>query len=131
MNDYSSLLYSEKSPLATDCYDLTPLTYSDCQICLKAIRLSKIEQKIVNGRKERQKRRSHYTNCKGLLLTVLAQLLQENGFLEETRFLNKGNHSPQFIIPLSHIILCAFCQKNFFFAIKLHKKKIIVVSEND
>jgi hypothetical protein len=22
----------------------------------------------------------------------------ENGFLEETRFLNKGNHSPQFII---------------------------------
>jgi len=26
MNDYSSLLYSEKSVLATDCYDLTPLT---------------------------------------------------------------------------------------------------------
>jgi hypothetical protein len=30
-----------------------------------------------------------------------------------------------------HIILCAFCQKNFFFAIKLHKKKIIVVGEID
>jgi hypothetical protein len=29
------------------------------------------------------------------------------------------------------IILCAFCQKNFFFAIKLHKKKIIVASEID
>jgi hypothetical protein len=29
------------------------------------------------------------------------------------------------------IILCAFCQKNFFFAIKLHKKKIIVVGEID
>jgi len=28
-------------------------------------------------------------------------------------------------------ILCAFCQKNFFFAIKLHKKKIIVVGEID
>jgi hypothetical protein len=27
MNDYSSLLYSEKSVLATDCYDLTPLNY--------------------------------------------------------------------------------------------------------
>ena len=27
MNDYSSLLYSEKSVLATDCYDLIPLTY--------------------------------------------------------------------------------------------------------
>ncbi len=27
MNDYSSLLYSEKSVLATYCYDLTPLTY--------------------------------------------------------------------------------------------------------
>jgi hypothetical protein len=27
MNDYYSLLYSEKSVLATDCYDLTPLTY--------------------------------------------------------------------------------------------------------
>jgi hypothetical protein len=25
----------------------------------------------------------------------------------------------------------AFCQKNFFFAIKLHKKKIIVVGEID
>jgi len=32
---------------------------------------------------------------------------------------------------LGHIILCAFCQKNFFFAIKLHKKKIIVVGEID
>jgi hypothetical protein len=30
-----------------------------------------------------------------------------------------------------HIILCAFCQKNFFFAIKLHKKKIIVAREID
>jgi hypothetical protein len=30
-----------------------------------------------------------------------------------------------------HIILCAFCQKNFFFAIKLHTKKIIVVGEID
>ncbi|MGV2390857.1 MAG UNVERIFIED_CONTAM: hypothetical protein LVR29_29670 [Microcystis novacekii LVE1205-3] len=29
MNDYSSLLYSEKSVLATDCYDLTPLTYEE------------------------------------------------------------------------------------------------------
>jgi hypothetical protein len=28
-------------------------------------------------------------------------------------------------------ILCAFCQKNFSFAIKLHKKKIIVVGEID
>jgi hypothetical protein len=28
-------------------------------------------------------------------------------------------------------ILCAFCQKNFFFATKLHKKKIIVVGEID
>jgi len=26
MNDYSSLLYSEKSVLAADCYNLTPLT---------------------------------------------------------------------------------------------------------
>jgi len=25
MNDYSSLLYSEKLVLATDCYDFTPL----------------------------------------------------------------------------------------------------------
>ncbi|MFM7788269.1 MAG: hypothetical protein ACKO90_08960, partial [Microcystis panniformis] len=30
-----------------------------------------------------------------------------------------------------HIMLCGFCQKNFFFAIKLHKKKIIVVGEID
>jgi hypothetical protein len=29
------------------------------------------------------------------------------------------------------IILCAFCQKNFFFAVKLHKKKITVVGEID
>jgi hypothetical protein len=29
------------------------------------------------------------------------------------------------------IIFCAFCQKNFFFAIKLHKKKIIVAREID
>ncbi|WP_194018160.1 hypothetical protein [Microcystis aeruginosa] len=27
MNDYSYLLYSEKSVLATDCYDVTPLNY--------------------------------------------------------------------------------------------------------
>ncbi|WP_262382191.1 hypothetical protein [Microcystis aeruginosa] len=54
MNDYSYLLYSEKSVLATDCYDLTPLTYSDCQIRPKTIRLSKIEQTIVNNRKNRQ-----------------------------------------------------------------------------
>jgi hypothetical protein len=31
----------------------------------------------------------------------------------------------------SSYILCAFCQKNFFFATKLHKKKIIVVGEID
>jgi hypothetical protein len=30
-----------------------------------------------------------------------------------------------------NIILCAFCQKNFFFAIKLHKKKIIIAGEID
>jgi hypothetical protein len=38
--------------------------------------------------------------------------------------------SPLPHFPLCHnysYILCAFCQKNFFFAIKLHKKKIIVV----
>jgi hypothetical protein len=29
MNDYSSISYSEKSVLATDCYDLTPLTYEE------------------------------------------------------------------------------------------------------
>ena len=29
MNDYSSALYSEKSPLATYCYDLIPLTYEE------------------------------------------------------------------------------------------------------
>ncbi|WP_430014719.1 hypothetical protein ACQY1Y_22905 [Microcystis ichthyoblabe FBCC-A1114] len=75
MNDYSYLLYSEKSVLATDCYDLTPLTYSDCQIRPKAIRLSKIEQNIVNSRKARQQCRSHDINCKGLLLTILAQQL--------------------------------------------------------
>ncbi|GBE98416.1 hypothetical protein D3800_10155 [Microcystis aeruginosa NIES-298] len=73
MNDYSYLLYSEKSVLATDCYDLTPLTYNDCQIRPKTIRLSKIEQTIVNSRKNRQQGRSHDINCKGLLLTVLAQ----------------------------------------------------------
>ncbi|ROI03929.1 hypothetical protein ED562_10610 [Microcystis aeruginosa FACHB-524] len=39
----------------------------------QAIRLSKIEQNIVNSRKARQKGRSHDVNCKGLLLTVLAQ----------------------------------------------------------
>jgi len=69
MNDYSYLLYSEKSVLATDCYDFTPLTHSDCQIRPKTIRLSKIEQTIVNSRKNRQQGRSHDINCKGLLLT--------------------------------------------------------------
>ncbi|NCS26758.1 MAG: hypothetical protein GPI96_20825 [Microcystis aeruginosa BS13-02] len=64
MNDYSSLLYSEKSVLATDCYDLTPLTYSDCQIRPKSIRLSEMKQNIVNSRKNRQKGRSHDVNCK-------------------------------------------------------------------
>ncbi|AKV65827.1 hypothetical protein VL20_616 [Microcystis panniformis FACHB-1757] len=66
-------MYSEKSVLATDCYDLTPLTDSDCQIRPKTIRLSKIEQTIVNSRKNRQQGRSHDINCKSLLLTVLAQ----------------------------------------------------------
>ncbi|AVQ73065.1 hypothetical protein MTo_04488 [Microcystis aeruginosa NIES-1211] len=73
MNDYSSVLYSEKSVLATDCYDLTPLTYSYCQIRPKSIRLREIEQNIVNSRKARQQGRSHDINCKSLLLTVLAQ----------------------------------------------------------
>ncbi|REJ54375.1 MAG: hypothetical protein DWQ58_08905 [Microcystis aeruginosa TA09] len=41
----------------------------------QAIRLSKIEQNIVNSRKNRQKRRSHDINSKSLLLTVLAQQL--------------------------------------------------------
>ena len=67
MNDYSSLLYSEKSVLATDCYDLTPLTYSYCQIRPKAIRLSKIEQNIVNRRNNRQQGRIHDIHQKGLL----------------------------------------------------------------
>ncbi|AKV68287.1 hypothetical protein VL20_3274 [Microcystis panniformis FACHB-1757] len=39
------------------------------------------------------------------------------------------NRSQKYIGAL--IILCVFCQKNFFFAIKLHKKKIIVVGEID
>ncbi|WP_066029476.1 hypothetical protein [Microcystis aeruginosa] len=52
MNDYSYLLYSEKSVLATDCYDLTPLTYEE----------------------------------RGMLP---AKNPTENGFLEETRFLDK------------------------------------------
>ncbi|MBC1189724.1 MULTISPECIES: hypothetical protein [Microcystis] len=52
MNDYSSLLYSEKSVLATDYYDLTPLTYEE----------------------------------RGMLP---AKNPTENGFLEETRFLDK------------------------------------------
>jgi hypothetical protein len=41
------------------------------------------------------------------------------------------NNYSQPEIPWVPIILCAFCQKNFFFAIKLHKKKIIVVGEID
>jgi len=53
MNDYSSLLYSEKSVLATDCYDLTPLTYEE----------------------------------RGMLP---AKNPTENGFIEETRFLQKN-----------------------------------------
>ncbi|TRU80786.1 MAG: hypothetical protein EWV76_22595 [Microcystis novacekii Mn_MB_F_20050700_S1] len=65
MNDYSSPLYSEKSVLATDCYDLTPLTYSDCQIRPKSIRLSEIERNLVNSRKNRQQGRSHDINCRG------------------------------------------------------------------
>ena len=73
MNDYSYVLYSEKSVSATDCYDLTPLTYSDCQIRPKSIRLSEMEQNIVNSRKNRQKRESHDIDWKGLLLTALAQ----------------------------------------------------------
>ena len=52
MNDYSYVLYSEKSVLATDCYDLTPLTYEE----------------------------------RGMLP---AKNPTENGFLEETRFLDK------------------------------------------
>ncbi|GCE62024.1 hypothetical protein MiAbB_03968 [Microcystis aeruginosa NIES-4285] len=51
MNDYSYLLYSEKSPLATYCYDLIPLTYEE----------------------------------RGMLP---AKKPAENGFIEETRFLN-------------------------------------------
>ncbi|TRV22385.1 MAG: hypothetical protein EWV40_10135 [Microcystis flos-aquae Mf_WU_F_19750830_S460] len=46
---------------------------SDGQICPKTIRLSKIEQNIVNSRKNRQQGRSHDINSKSLLLTVLAQ----------------------------------------------------------
>jgi len=68
MNDYSYVLYSEKSVLATDCYDFTPLTHSDCQIRPKTIRLSEIEQNIVNNRKNRQQWRSHDINSRGLLL---------------------------------------------------------------
>ncbi len=41
------------------------------------------------------------------------------------------NNYSQPEIPWSSTILCAFCQKNFFFAIKLHKKKIIVAGEID
>ncbi|NCR74797.1 MAG: hypothetical protein GPI92_04025 [Microcystis aeruginosa K13-06] len=58
MNDYSCLLYSEKSVLATDCYDLTPLTYEE---------------------------RGNYKK-RGMLS---AKNPTENGFLEETRFLDK------------------------------------------
>ena len=42
-----------------------------------------------------------------------------------------GNNYWQPEIRSAPIILSAFCQKNFFFAIKLHKKKIIVVGEID
>ena len=99
MNDYSYVLYSEKSVLATDCYDLTPLTYSDCQIRPKTIRLSKIEQTIVNSRKNRQQGRSHDINCKGLLRLFLGnnpefvktpvtkiKIIQKTGFSEKPVF---------------------------------------------
>ncbi|OPF20167.1 hypothetical protein B1L04_01705 [Microcystis aeruginosa KW] len=49
------------------------------KICLspiglnQAIRLSKIEQNIVNSRKARQQGRSHGVGSKGLLLTVLCK----------------------------------------------------------
>jgi hypothetical protein len=62
MNDYSYVLYSEKSVLATDCYDLTPLTYEE----------------------------------RGMLS---AKKTTENGFLEETRFLEKKNWSERFSLP--------------------------------
>lgn len=62
MNDYSYVLYSEKSVLATDCYDLTPLTYEE----------------------------------RGMLP---AKKTTENGFLEETRFLEKKNWSERFSPP--------------------------------
>jgi len=62
MNDYSYVLYSEKSVLATDCYDLTPLTYEE----------------------------------RGMLS---AKKTTENGFLEETRFLEKKNWSERFSPP--------------------------------
>ncbi|WP_233256379.1 hypothetical protein [Microcystis sp. 0824] len=52
-------------------------------------------------------------------------------FTENTPQLPLGNNYWQPEIRWVHIILCAFCQKNFFFAIKLHKKKIIVVGEID
>ncbi|WP_288057299.1 hypothetical protein [Microcystis sp. LE19-59.1C] len=41
------------------------------------------------------------------------------------------NNYSQPEVHWANIILCAFCQKNFFFAIKLHKKKIIVAREID
>jgi hypothetical protein len=41
------------------------------------------------------------------------------------------NNYSQPEVHWDYIILCAFCQKNFFFAIKLHKKKIIVAREID
>jgi hypothetical protein len=41
------------------------------------------------------------------------------------------NNYSQPEIRCVNIILCAFCQKNFFFAIKLHKKKIIIAGEID
>jgi hypothetical protein len=62
MNDYSYVLYSEKSVLATDCYDLTPLTYEE----------------------------------RGMLP---AKKTTENGFLEETRFLEKKTGASAFRHP--------------------------------
>ncbi|TYT72495.1 hypothetical protein FXO09_03450 [Microcystis aeruginosa KLA2] len=46
---------------------------SSCQISPKIIRLSEIKQNIIRSRNNRQKRESHDSNSKSLLLTILAQ----------------------------------------------------------
>ncbi|MCZ8049531.1 MULTISPECIES: hypothetical protein [unclassified Microcystis] len=46
MNDYSSVLYSEKSVLATDCYDLTPLTYEERGILSVLTFLQKFRKRV-------------------------------------------------------------------------------------